>query len=170
MPMYWFVTVLRKAREGVGAECTKVTVSCRLGACWLYLGYSTTERVLSSVCMSRGAHSYSLFGFLLPHPHGCRTTDNTRTKYSRYSTVCQSTRPFDCVSTLTDVAAPTALLTSSCLLTFCVAPPFGFGTILDVVSENRLAHLIAGAHGIATAYTHDVRKTPVEFYSLRRWF
>ena len=149
-------------------ESPKVTVSCRLGAYWLYLGHSTTERVLSSVCVSRGANS--LFCFPLPHPRGCRTTDNTRTKHSRYSTVCQSTKPFDCVSTLTDVAALTALLTCSCMVTFCVAPPFGFGTILDVVSENRLAHLIAGTHGIATAYTRDRRKTPVEFYSLERWF
>ena len=89
-------------------DSPKVTVSCRLGAYWLYLGYSTTERVLSSVCVSRGAHSLTLsFCFLLPHPRGCRTTDNTRTKHSRYSTVCQSTKPFDCVSTLTDAVAPT---------------------------------------------------------------
>ena len=85
-------------------DCPKVTVSCRLGAYWLSLGCSTTERGLSSVCVSHGA--LSLFCFLLPHPRGCRTTDNTRTKHSRYSTVCQWTKPFDCVSTLTDAAAP----------------------------------------------------------------
>ena len=93
------------ASPAVGVDSTKVKVSCRLGAYWLYLGYSTTERVLSSVCVSRGAHS--LFCFLLPHPRGCRTTDNTRTKHSRYSTVCQSTKPFDCVSTLAEAVAPT---------------------------------------------------------------
>ena len=86
----------------VGVDSPKVTVSCRLGAYWFYLGYSTTERVLSYVC---GA--LSLFCFLLPHPRGCRATDNTRTKHSRYSTLCQSTKPFDCVSTLTDAVAPT---------------------------------------------------------------
>ena len=58
------------------------------------------------VCVSRGAHS--LFCFFLPHPRGCRTTDSTRTRHSRYSTtVCQSTKPFDCVSTLTDAVALT---------------------------------------------------------------
>ena len=51
--------------------------------------------------------SLALSCFLLPHPHGCRITDNTRTKHSRYSTACQSTKPFDCVSTLTDAVAPT---------------------------------------------------------------
>ena len=104
-PMYWFVTVLRRAREGVGVDSPKVTVSCRLGAYWLYLGYSTTERDLNSVCVSRGALSLSCF--LLPHPRGCRTTDNTPTKHSRYSTVCKSTNLFDCVSTFTDAVAPT---------------------------------------------------------------
>ena len=54
-----------------------------------------------------GSLSLSLFCFLLPHPRGCRTTDNTRTKHSRCSTVRQSTKPFDCVSTLTDAVAPT---------------------------------------------------------------
>ena len=57
------------------------------------------------VCVPWG--SLSLFCFLLPHPRGCRTTDNTRTKHSRYSTVCQSTKPFDYVPTLTDAVAPT---------------------------------------------------------------
>ena len=90
-------------------ESPTVTVWCRLGASWLCLGCSTTEHVLSSVRASRGAHSLSLslFCFLLPHPRGCRTTDNTRTKHSRCSTVRQSTKPFDCVSTLTDAVAPT---------------------------------------------------------------
>ena len=72
----------------VGVDLPKVTVSCRLGAYWLSLGYSTTERVLSSVCESRGAHSQRHFCFLIPHPRGCRTTDDTRTKHSK----------FDCVS------------------------------------------------------------------------
>ena len=76
-----------------------MTVSCRLGACWLYLGYSTTERVLSSVCEPWG--SLSLFCFLLPHPRGYRTTDNTRELNIQGIRLCQSTKPFDCVSTLT---------------------------------------------------------------------
>ena len=44
----------------VGVDSPKVTVSCRLGAYWFYLGYSTTERVLSSVCESHGSISLSL--------------------------------------------------------------------------------------------------------------
>ena len=56
------------------------------------------------VCEPWGSLSLLLSPF---HPRGCRATDNTRTKHSRYSTVCQSTKPFDCVSTLTDAVAPT---------------------------------------------------------------
>ena len=46
-------------------DSPNVTVSCRLGAYWLYLGYSITERVRSSVCVSRGSHSLS-FDFSFP--------------------------------------------------------------------------------------------------------
>ena len=45
------------AREGVSVDSPKVTVSCRLGAYSLYFGYSTTERVLSSVCEPWGSLS-----------------------------------------------------------------------------------------------------------------
>ena len=54
--------------------------------------------------------SLSLSCFLLHHPRGCWTTDSTRTKHSRYSTVCLSTKLFDCVSTLTDAVGPTGWL------------------------------------------------------------
>ena len=49
----------------VGVDSPKVTVSGRLGAYWLYLGCSTTERVLNSLCVIRGAHSLS-FAFSFP--------------------------------------------------------------------------------------------------------
>ena len=99
-------------KSPVGVDSPKMKVSCRLGAYWLYLGYSTTERVLSSVCEPWG--SLSLLCFLLPHPCGCRTADNIRTTHSRHSTVCQSTKPFDCVSTLTDAVAPTYICIQRC--------------------------------------------------------
>ena len=109
--MYAYVLVRHcfvKSQVGWRCGISKSDGSCRLGAYWLYFGCSTTERVLSYLCVSRGVQS--LFCFLLPHPRGCRTTDNTRTKRSRYLTVCQSTKPFDCVSTLTDAVAPTTLV------------------------------------------------------------
>ena len=46
-------------------DSPKLKASCRLGTYWLYLGYSTTERVLSSVWVSRGGHSLS-FAFSFP--------------------------------------------------------------------------------------------------------
>ena len=63
--MYWFVTILSRAGEDVGVDSPKLKASCRLGTYWLYLGYSTTERVLSSVWVSRGGHSLS-FAFSFP--------------------------------------------------------------------------------------------------------
>ena len=67
-------------------------------------------RACPEFCVCEPWGSLFLFCFLLLHPRGCRTTDSTRTKHLRYSTVCQSTKPFDCVSTLADVVAPTSLL------------------------------------------------------------
>ena len=53
----------------VGVDSPKLTVSCRLGAYCFYLGCSTTEHVLSSVYVSRGAHSFS-FAFSFSTPAG----------------------------------------------------------------------------------------------------